>query len=133
VRTLDIEQLREAGRGFSGARLIVVFGSIARGNPASWSDLDVAVSGAPFWEALEIGARLGRCLGREPHVVELESASDWLRFRVAQEGLLIFEREPDAWARFRAESAIRYFDLAPIQSLCAAGARRALRQGDRHG
>jgi predicted nucleotidyltransferase len=133
VEHLDLERLRAAARGFSEARLVVLFGSVARGEATPLSDADVGVLGLPFWRGLELGAALGRVLGREPHVVELETASDWLRFRVAREGRLLAADEPDAWPRFQAEAALRWFDLEPIVRLCAAGAARTLRAGVPHG
>jgi predicted nucleotidyltransferase len=107
-------------------KLIVLFGSVARGQPRPDSDVDIGVLGAEFWDGLEIGSELGACLGREPHVVDLATANDLLRFQVAREGVPLHEGEADAWPRFRAESAVRYFDVAPIVALCAEGARRRL-------
>ncbi|MBI1947999.1 MAG: nucleotidyltransferase domain-containing protein [Deltaproteobacteria bacterium] len=125
---LDVTSLQQLARGYPDARLIVLFGSVARGAAHPGSDVDVAVAGLPFWQALDLGARLGAQLGREPHVVELERASDWLRFLVARDGVLLHQGEPHAWARFQAEAALRWFDLAPIVARCAEGARRALRE-----
>jgi predicted nucleotidyltransferase len=125
---IDLEQLRTAASEFPDARLVVLFGSIARGTPASWSDADVGVLGLSFWRGLEVGVRIGGVLGREPHVVDLDAASTWLRFRVAREGILLREAEPAAWASFQADAALQWFDLQPIVELCAEGARRALRR-----
>lgn len=122
----EIEDLRSAARVFDDARLVILFGSVARGTAAPWSDADIGVSGVGFWRALEIGARLGAALGRESHVVDLDRASDWLRFLAARDGALLAEGVPDAWATFRAQAALRYFDLAPILELCSEGARRRL-------
>lgn len=122
----DLEGLRSTARAFPDARLIVLFGSVARGTAAPWSDADIGVSGATFWGGLEIGSRLAAALRREPHVVDLDRASDWLRFLVAREGILLSEGIPDAWAIYRAEAALGYFDLQPMLSLCSEGARRRL-------
>jgi predicted nucleotidyltransferase len=129
MRSVDadvVARLRDGARRFSDARLIVVFGSVARERAASWSDVDIGVSGVPFWRGLEIGGEMASLLGREPHVVDLDAASDWLRFNVAREGILLHEREASTWARFQAGAAILYFDLAPIIAECAEGVRRRL-------
>jgi predicted nucleotidyltransferase len=118
--------LRDAAQAFTDARLIVLFGSVARGDPLAWSDADIGIAGSEFWRALEIGGALASRLGREPHVVDLDTASDWLRFSVARDGILLYEREPDTWARFQAEAALRWYDLAPLVALCADGVRRSL-------
>lgn len=121
-----IEELHRTAAGFPEARLVVLFGSMARGQAAPWSDADLGVSGLEYWRGLELGAALGAVLEREPHLVDLDTASDWLRYRAALEGVLLWEGEPDAWAKFQAAAMLRYFDLAPIIELCAGGARRAL-------
>ena len=77
---------------------------------------------------------LGRLLAREPHVVDLATASDWLCFEAARGGVPVFEREAGAWARFQAQAAVTYFDLAPMIALCTEGVRRRLaREAKEHG
>jgi predicted nucleotidyltransferase len=109
-----------------GLKLIVLFGSVARGEPHASSDVDIGVLGATFWDGLKVGSEIAASIGREPHVVDLATASDLLRFRVARDGVPLFQGAPDAWPRFQAEAAVRYFDVAPIIALCADGARRRL-------
>jgi len=119
-------EVERMASGCPGLRLVVLFGSVARQQARPDSDVDVGVLGGGFWDGLRIGAAVGARLGREPQVVDLGTASDLLCFHVARDGILLYEGEPDAWARFRAESAVRYFDVAPIIALCAEGARRRL-------
>ena len=129
-------QTQQLATRWPDVRLIVVFGSAATGRARPDSDVDVGVLGGGFWEQLEVGSEIGRLMGREPHVVDLATASDWLRFEVARDGQLAYQIEPSAWARFRAESAVRYFDLAPIIALCSEGVRRRLlkeAEGRAHG
>jgi len=133
VSELPLDPLRLAAARYPGARLVVLFGSVARGTAAAWSDLDIGVSGLDTWSALELGAELGELLGREPHVVDLDEASDWLRYRVAEDGVLLLEAEEGTWARYVARAMLGYFDLAPIIELCAEGARQALARGASHG
>ena len=116
-----------------GVKLVVLFGSVARGQARPDSDADIAILGGEFWDGLRIGAAIGARLGREPHVVDLGTANDLLRFQAAREGILLHEGEPDAWVRFQAESAVRYFDIAPLIAQCAAGARRRLAREAGHG
>lgn len=133
IEEKPLQTLRELASRASGARLVVLFGSVARADAAPDSDVDIGVSGLGFWEGLRLGHALGEALGREPHVVDLDRATDLLRVRVAREGVLLAEGEADAWARFRADAIVRWLDLAPLVALCAEGARlRVLREG-RHG
>jgi predicted nucleotidyltransferase len=128
---LDTAALARAIAPVSG-RLIVLFGSVVAGRPFPWSDVDIGTSGCDFWEGLRIGAALGRVLGREPHVVDLDRASDWLRFEVAREGAPIWQRDADTWQRFQAEAATRWFDVGPLVRRCAEGARRRWSRDARH-
>lgn len=121
---LELDALREAASPFADAQLVVVFGSVARTQTRADSDADVGVLGASFWRGLLLGEAIGAVLGREAHAVELERASDWLSYEVARDGVLLHEAQPGTWARFRAEAALRYFDLRPVIELCVAGARR---------
>lgn len=123
---LDLVRLREGASRFADARLIVLFGSVASGTSRPWSDVDVGVIGVSLLRGGQIGAAIAALTGREPHVVDLDAASDHLRFEVARTGLLLHEAEPGTWARFQAEAALRWFDLAPIVALCRAGVERRL-------
>lgn len=109
-------------------RLVVLFGSTVRGTARPDSDVDIGVLGGSFWEQLGVGSDLARVYGREPHVVDLATCSDWLRFEVARGGALLFEREPGLWSSFQAQAAMCYFDLAPIVARCAEAVRERLRR-----
>jgi predicted nucleotidyltransferase len=128
-----LHRLRALASRAVGARLVVVFGSVARADAAPDSDVDIGVSGLGFWEGLRLGHELGAELGREPHVVDLDRATDLLRVQVAKGGVLLHEGEPDAWALFRAGAIVRWLDLAPLVALCAEGARLRLLRDRRHG
>lgn len=131
--TLDVPALAAIASRFPEVKLVVLFGSVARGQALPTSDADFAVLGSSFWSGLSLGAELGRALGREPHVVELETASDLRRMQVVRDGTLIYEREPDVWVRFKAESLVRWLDIAPMVELCAAGVRKRLLAEARRG
>lgn len=124
---------RACARALPHVQRLVVFGSVARGEALPSSDLDLGVLGCSFWEALEISAELGAAAGREPHVVELERASDRLRLEVARDGMLLQEAVPGMFNRFRAESFVRWLDVAPMVALCTEGARRRLKKDAAHG
>ncbi len=126
----ELDEIRSRAADYPDAQLVVLFGSVARGTPAPWSDVDIATLGLSFWRGVALGYALGSACGREPHVVELETSSDWLRFQVAQQGLLV-AGSMEMWTRFRAEAALRYFDLAPIIAKCADGVRRRLLEPER--
>ncbi len=126
ARDLDRGEIAAMARACPEVRLVVLFGSLARGQARANSDMDLGVLGGGFWETLDLGGRIADKLHREPHVVDLGSGSDLLRFEVARHGVPLYESEPSAWARFQAEAAIRYWDMAPWIKLCADGVRRRL-------
>ena len=131
--TLDVPALARICAGHSGVRLVVLFGSVARGGARADSDVDVAVLGGEFWDQLGLGSEVATLLGREPHLVDLSAASDWLRFQVVRDGVLAYEAAPGLWTQFKAQAMVLYWDLAPTIALCAAGVKRRLLQEARNG
>lgn len=107
-------------------RLVVIFGSVAKGTARPDSDVDVAMSGGGFYDQLTLGAEMDTTLGREVHVVDLADAPAWLRFNVARDGVLVHQATPDEWALFKARAMLDFWDLAPTIALCAAGVRARL-------
>jgi len=122
----EIIRLREGVSRFDDARLVVLFGSVVGTSARPWSDVDIGVAGVGILRSGEIGQAIGSMVAREPHVVDLDVASDHLRFEVARSGVLLRENEPLVWARFQAEAALRWFDLAPLVALCRDGVKRRL-------
>ena len=112
--TFDVTALARVCAGHAGVRLVALFGSVAR-------------------EAARADSDVGGLLGREPHVVDLQTASDWLRFQVARDGVLVYEALPGAWAEFKARAMVLYWDLAPTIALCAAGVKQRFLREARHG
>jgi predicted nucleotidyltransferase len=102
VRTVQIETLpqryqKDAASAVKtlqhfGAKRVILYGSIARGDARATSDLDFCVEGLPdenFFRAL------GECLLHSEHsisVIDLQSSYGLLRNRILQEGLVLFER-----------------------------------------
>lgn len=131
---LPIEVLRaSAARGASGGtavKLVVLFGSAARGSARRDSDADIGLLGGGFWQQLELGSALAAELGREPHVVDLQAAPEALAYEIARTGVCLFEGAPFAWAEFQARAALRFFDFQAAWERCAEGVRqRVLAEG----
>lgn len=78
-----------------GVERVILFGSLAKGRFAPWSDVDVVVEGldnADFYEAM---AAVNRLTPRWVDLKPLEDLEPFFRERVMKEGEVIFpERKP---------------------------------------
>ncbi len=75
-------------RGQYGARRVVLFGSLARGDLHAMSDIDLAAEGIDPEELFRAGADLARLAGDiEVDLVPLEIASPGLLARLDEEGV----------------------------------------------
>lgn len=111
-----------------GVRLVVLFGSRARGTQRRDSDVDVGVlmdaasPGLLDRRRVEIADSLG--LTGEVDMVFLDDAEPLLLFEVATTGRPIYEHEPGTFEAFRLRAVKRYYDTAWIRRVEAEALRR---------
>jgi predicted nucleotidyltransferase len=116
---VDHGRLEQISERFDLA-FIVLFGSAAAGRMTPESDLDVAVwmrqwkedgSAVAEWYLTLVG-ELSEAIphGEGLDVVVLNGAPSLLQFQVARHGVLLCERIPWAWLRFKSYAARRYDD-----------------------
>jgi predicted nucleotidyltransferase len=75
-------------RGRFGVTRVILFGSLARGEFHSTSDIDLAVEGLPPDQLFRAGADLAKIAGEiEVGLVPLEQASPGLRAEIRDEGV----------------------------------------------
>lgn len=99
-------------------RLVVVFGSTARGTARADSDVDVGVlfrGDVSLRAELALEARLERAAGKPVEIVRLDEASEALRFRAARDGAVVFADPPYERARFVARAAIEHDDTRELR------------------
>ena len=112
-----------------------LFGSRARGDTHSWSDVDVAVyvdapSASPFGYQADLTAHLMTALGtNEIDVVVLNRAPPLLYHRVLRDGVQLLSRDLQATTARAGYALSRYFDFLPQLDKMAA-ARRTRTAGD---
>ena len=99
---------------------VYLFGSVARGESRSGSDLGVAVLLEPApergtYESLrpDLRAELESDLGQEIDFVVLNHAPPDLAHRVLRDAVLVIEPDPSARVRFEVRARNGYWDLKP--------------------
>ena len=113
----------EAMRDLAWVRLAVAFGSVSRGTAHAGSDLDVGVilaDDAPRGGLTTLELALGRAIGTTVDLVDLSAAPPLLRFEVARDGCVLWERDDEVWPSFRARAMLDWFDWAPTARRMAA-------------
>ncbi len=102
---------------------VYLFGSVARGEARTDSDVDVGIlfekDPPATLDAPQFGieAALERQLGRAVQVVALNRASSDLVHRVLRDGRIVLDRDRAARIRFEVGKRNEYFDLAPVRRL----------------
>jgi len=128
-------RLREALTPFPAVRLAVLFGSAARGRETARSDVDVGVllaegNADALWD---IETALGEALRRQIDLIDLRRAPPLLRLEIARDGVVLVEREPGSWTRFKARAMLDWWDWAPtarkIQHIAATRLKEELAHG----
>lgn len=100
----------------AGYRLVVLFGSAARGEGAP-SDLDIGILATGPLDAVDATNRLIRALGmQEVDVADLGRAEPLLAALVAREAILLYER-PGEFARFASLAVRRFADTRKFRDM----------------
>lgn len=112
-----IKKIAEA----NGLSLVMLFGSHARGRTHSKSDVDFAVMGQKPLSLKELAdltflfSQLVKL--KDVELVDLKSAPPLLLKQLSNEGILLFEKEPFIFLKFRIYALKRYFESRPLLEL----------------
>ena len=108
---------------------------MAQGKARPKSDVDLGILLDPYSPGLRfrVEAELGRAAGRPVDVILLDDAPPLLRFEIAREGVLLFQREDHLWTDFKTKAMVDWWDWAPTHRMIAAGVVRRLREKIAHG
>jgi predicted nucleotidyltransferase len=126
-----IERARDVLERAPDVVLGILFGSLARGEARSDSDVDIAVSFASsdvsLRRELELQGELELALGRTVDLVALDAAEPPLKWRIARDGVCLLDRAGVGWNRFRIAAAIEHDDMKyTVDRALAAQHRRLL-------
>ena len=115
-----------------GVALAVVFGSMARPGSPNARDLDIAVlTDADLELPPLLGVAIERAARRVVDLVHLNTAPPLLRFEIARDGVVVFERRSHTWADFRRRAMVDWWDWAPLARRMHGAAAASLRTAGR--
>ncbi|MFP4153867.1 MAG: type VII toxin-antitoxin system MntA family adenylyltransferase antitoxin [Alkalispirochaeta sp.] len=112
---------------------VCLFGSFARGEALPFSDIDIAVSTETEPDILTLGDAAGSIeavCGRPVDILLVRGLSERdpeLAFKIASEGVLLYERRRHSYACFKKRAFLSYLDTAYLRSLNTAALHRRVR------
>ncbi len=124
-----LQQLRESMAGERRFHAVVLFGSLARGDAHSWSDVDIGIlvqEPLDFLERTKLTTHVESILGRPVDVVDLQRAPLALQGRAVRDAVPIIITNSDVWGRFVALSTMRWLDYRPMYERAVQMAVRRL-------
>jgi hypothetical protein len=111
----DLRLVSELARKAPGLKLLVLFGSQARGEAHSGSDWDFGYLAGPAFDPDDFLARLVlRFKTDRIDLVNLERTNGLLRYRAAAEGQPLFEASSGEFESFWFEAVSFWCDMRPI-------------------
>jgi len=115
VETHSLRVISEIATRQRALRLVVLFGSRARGDTTARSDWDVGYLGSEPLDREGLLADLVAALGTEEvDLVDLDRASGLVRFRAARDGIVAFQAVDDAFASFWFDAVSYWCDMGAI-------------------
>jgi predicted nucleotidyltransferase len=116
----DLDSVRRALEERRDVRLVYLFGSAARGEARSSSDVDVAILFAPLPEARDLDAlaeQLGAAAQCAVDLVVLNTAPPLLAHEIVATGRPLLCRDEDERLRFVTRAIARYLDTAHLRAV----------------
>lgn len=115
LETAPIDASRGAASRAPGLRLLVLHGSRARDDARPESDWDFAYLADATFDPDGLRAELAERLRSDGiDLADLARAGGQLRFRVARDGVVVFEARPGEWEGFWLEAVTFWCDVAPV-------------------
>jgi predicted nucleotidyltransferase len=131
-----LDRIRDAARAVAEAsnpslRLVVLFGSVARADPAP-ADIDLGLLGNGPLDLLDAANRFTRALGTNAiDVVDLRRANPVLLMAVAREGIPLFDETGIGFGEFSSLAMRRYADTKKFRDAVREDLRDYVSGGNR--
>ena len=110
-----LRAIRKAAARQPGLRLLVLFGSRARGEATDRSDWDLGYLGDESLDCERLLADLVAGTGTEAiDLVDLDRAGGLVRFRAARDAVVVFEAADEVFAGFWFDAVSYWCDMGPI-------------------
>jgi predicted nucleotidyltransferase len=110
-----LEAITRVATGQAGLRLLVLFGSRARGEATARSDWDLGYLADPTLDREGWLGHLVAALGTEAiDLVDLARASGLVRYRAARDAVVVFEAGDGTFASFWFDAVSYWCDMGPI-------------------
>jgi len=110
-----LASIRVLAKDLNGLDLLVLFGSRGRGDDLSHSDWDLAFLASGSFDVGRLRAELSLILETDRvDLVNLNRVGGLLRYRVAKDGVALFESREGIFASFWYEAVRFYYDAQPV-------------------
>ncbi len=123
MREVETTVRAEILRCVPEADFVCLFGSFARGNVRPFSDIDIAVSTETEPDILTLGDAAGAleaATGRSVDILLVRGLAERdpeLAYKIASEGVLLYERHRHRYAYFKKHAFLYDLDTAYLRSL----------------
>ena len=120
-KTFIARKIRSFFKAKDGISLVFLFGSLVRDQMNSQSDVDVGIlfdKVPDFYEINNIKGELSSLIKKEVDLAVLNEASPILRMQVLKNGVMILEKQKNAYSFFYSKTVQEYDDLKQIRKTC---------------
>ena len=115
ISPASAEPLASIGARHSNLRLLLLFGSRARGDAREQSDWDLGYLADEGFDADALLLDLVNALATDrTDLVDLARAGAQIRFRAARDGRVLYEAAPGLFSKFWIEAVDFWCDAAPL-------------------